>query len=192
MTVSSRRLWFLAAVAIVLIVAAAAVAWIVLPGATGGGSGAPAGDASSGGRSRPATSVAPVSGGPRVSRVPQPIERPSRPATPGAPLTELAQPPEDTIVMLEPSGAEAGSAYDVSFQPFGLAEDGVVVRIVAAKPVGAVKKPTDLQGKNVLVTAEPGMLSRIGAGGEYRGRLTLVSSDGLLVPTISGVREAGR
>jgi hypothetical protein len=151
------------------------------------------------------TSAAPAAT-PTATRAPEPqpslnatseeaaeLQAPSAPAPKGSALKRIDSPPDGTIAMLDPSAATPGSVYAVTFAPFGIGPEpqSFLIRVVGSTPQGSPARPFAFANQNVVVDVDPTTAALIAAGGDYRGKLTLVEVDGLLVPKLSEV-QAGR
>jgi hypothetical protein len=109
-------------------------------------------------------------------------------------LAELtAQPPGETIAMIEPSTAEPGSSYSVVFRPYGYGPRGsagaqLVIVVVESQPAKGVSRPFAFAGRNVMAILSPSE-SPVTQGGTYRGTLKLVLQGGLLLPQMSQIER---
>ena len=120
-----------------------------------------------------------------------PARQPDQPAANGAKLSGIGNPPPDTVAMIETGAAKAGSAYDVTFTPFGLgpsgASDQLVIRVLGSTPRAGITKPFAFANRNVLANVAADSVGKVKTGGEYRGVIVLTAQGGLLVPRLTKV-----
>jgi hypothetical protein len=120
---------------------------------------------------------------------------PDQPARVGAPLASIWNTPPGTIAMLEPTAATPGSAYDVTFAPYGTGLEGgnppeLVVRVLSSKPRDAAAKNFAFANTNLIANVASDSTDKVKKGGVYEATLTLVKEGDLLVIEISRIAEA--
>lgn len=144
----------------ILAVAGAAVAlavwrpWAVEPGASGV-SGAP--EPSSTSSKAPSDWRGSPDGDPAdVSRVPTaPPEASRAPASTGATLARLTEPPKETLVAVSPDKCDEGVVFTILFEPYGIGPGSfgpsIVAKVVSAKAEEGPAKFPDIAGRNVVL-----------------------------------------
>lgn len=110
------------------------------------------------------------------------------PVTEPVKLERVTTPPAKTLAALPPSSANEGAEYAITFVPYGTARGGagesgsLVIRVLSSKPIGKIDHPYEFKGRNLLVDCSKIPAARaITRGGTYKGILTFVARDGLLV-----------
>jgi hypothetical protein len=140
----------------------------------------------------PATSTAGV---PVVP--PRPFDRP---ASFGARLTAVTEPPPDTLVLAASNAASDGATYDTVFAPYGFAaregdlrdpttgtgSDALVVQVLASTSREGTAA-LSLSGRNVLLDLTPKTAGKVVTGGQYNGTVVLVRRGAGLVPVLTVV-----
>ncbi len=116
-------------------------------------------------------------------------EAPEEPAPAGEDLDVVVQPPTDTIAMLDPSAADAGSAYGIEFEVYGWGpeQDTLVIYVSSSAAVDEGGTTFDFAEENVVVVADADSLDMVREGGSYSGTLVLVEREGVLVPELHDV-----
>jgi hypothetical protein len=169
--------------------------------ATSGGEGgytgaASAGEAKAGGDatgSIGATASADASGAAEFEDVEGP-PAPDQPARVGAPLDSIVNTPPGTVAMLEPSVATPGSAYDITFAPYGTGLEGgsapeLVFKVLSSALRDAAAKNFPFANTNVIANVASDSTGIVKKGGVYKATLTLVPQSDLLVLEVSRISE---
>ena len=114
---------------------------------------------------------------------------PTEPAAAGEQLDVVVEPPEDTIAILDPSAADAGSSYEIEFEVYGWGpEQGtLVIYVTGSEPVDDSGTVFDFAEENVVVVLGGGSLDAVRAGGSYAGTLVLVEREDVLLPELRDV-----
>ena len=112
----------------------------------------------------------------------------------GSILPRLTSSPRGMISGLGGGTIPAGSAYTITFRPWGFGFNDpkgrtLVVTIDAIKPVKKAPPQGRLVGPPVLLVMDAKHGGTIGRGGTYSGRVTFVAEGGTLVPLLSLVTQ---
>lgn len=116
-----------------------------------------------------------------------------KPVTKPQALRPINVAPPSAVAMIDTSRAQEGSKYSITFIPYGTGPDtgsgpGLVIKVLKSEPAAGTKKPYEFTGRNVV--ADSSLIAdspAVSQGGTYVGTLTLIESQGLLVPQLSDV-----
>jgi len=100
---------------------------------------------------------------------------PSGDAQPATSLPPVAEPPEDTVLMLEPELVARGVTYEVSFTVYGTGPEpsSVVVHVSNSTPSEALNGAFDPNGRNLVALVDAATLGSLATGVEYRATLAV-------------------
>lgn len=121
-----------------------------------------------------------------ATEVPTPVEQED-------PLNRLSTLPANTIGMVEKSAVTKNDKYDIVYVPYAagpVGTDVLVIKVLASKPAASVRKPLELEGKDIAADysqlEDPGVASR---GGRYRAVLGFRPQGDTWVPMLIAVES---
>lgn len=117
----------------------------------------------------------------------------SVPQTAPVTLDRVTAPPPRTVAFIDPATASAGSAYTVTFVPYGTGPtpDTLVIAVTSSEPGASVARPFAFAGRSVLAgTARLPAKMAVTKGGAYTGTIVLTRQGDVLVPMLTHAAAA--